>query len=185
MAVAAPPESLLGNYYRVDAVLAARFYGRSNVWIPVIGPKHTDAEHIEFPWPHWHIDWRFAPSWLWSLVQPYQRFDRESGKLVYTPNRYYGVPIQCPDTHGNKVAVRGPEKRRMKMKRELGDYPTRLAKWLPSLQEELRARNCAALVDGRCPHRGIPVSAMKRDGDIFTCPGHGLRWNAITGELVA
>ena len=28
------------------------------------------------------------------------------------------------------------------------------------------------------------IGNFYRDGDVVTCPGHGLRWNVKTGELV-
>lgn len=159
----------IGRYYRVPAVLVEEWWGFRGGWIPVIGPMHEDAEIVNFPWQHFHIDWSFAPRELWKL---------------WGNNRYQGEhfahPIQCPDTLGHKVIQRGPELRLMKCKRDAGRFPIDIGmkRWLPKLQAKFA---CAKLVNGVCPHRGIPVSAMHRDGDILTCPGHGLQWNAVTG----
>jgi hypothetical protein len=157
-----------GRFHLVPAVRVTEWRGLRDCWIPVMGPKHEDAEHVKFPWPHFHVDWRYVPQRVWN------RFWSNTG-------RHYGMPIQCPDMRGNKVIAEGPTLRRFTLKRDGGAYPIKSATWRKSLGESM---GCQKLMNGLCPHRGIPVSAMQRDGDILTCPGHGLRWHAITGELV-
>jgi hypothetical protein len=159
---------VLGKFYRVPAVLVSKWW-EFHGWLPVIGPKHEDAEFVNFPWEHFHIDWRFAPERVWRSHIDWP-----------TEGSHFGSPIQCPDRRGERIILQGPELRRMKYKRAPGPFPVKRAKWLPAMQERFA---CAKLVNGACPHRGIPVSAMHRDGDVLTCPGHGLRWNAVTGEL--
>jgi hypothetical protein len=160
---------IVGNYYRVSAVLAINWHGYRYIWLPVIGPKHEDAELINFPWQHYHLDWRFVSHRVFDWIAS-----------VRGPSFVYASPIQCPDAHGNKGIAEGPVLKRMKCKRELPPFPTKAVenRWLPKLSAKYA---CAKLVNGACPHRGIPVEAMIRDGDILTCPGHGLRWNAVTG----
>jgi len=159
----------VGRIYRVPAVLVTGWWHYRG-WLPVIGPMHEDAEFLNFPWPHFHVDWRFAPEAVW-----------ESHRDFPNQGSHFAMPIQCPDKRGNQVIVRGPELRRMKCKRAPGRFPVERAneRWLPALRAKFA---CAKLINGTCPHRGIPVSAMYRDGDILTCPGHGLQWNALTGE---
>lgn len=163
---------VIGRRYLVQAVLANSFYGLKNIWIPVIGPRHEDAEVIRFPHLHWHIDWRFASQRLYRMVH-----FRPSG----TP---YGIVLSCPDAVGDKVVIEGPILRRMVCKRDLVQYPHSYATWGNALREHMRQRGCDALVNGKCPHRGIPAEAMIRDGDVLTCPGHGLRFSATTGALL-
>jgi hypothetical protein len=157
---------IVGKYYQVPAVYARDWWGFDG-WIPVVGPMHEDAEIVNFPWQHFHIDWRFAPRRL---------FDFTAG--VRGPQFVYASPIQCPDKRGTRVIEEGPILKRMKYKRELLPFPRVPNSWMPVLAEKYA---CAKLINGVCPHRGIPVSAMHRDGDVLTCPGHGLQWNAITG----
>jgi hypothetical protein len=154
-------------------VLAIDWRGYRNVWLPVIGPKHEDQEFINFPWQHYHLDWRFVPSRIFDFIAS-----------VRGPSLVYASPIQCPNTYGEKVIAEGPVLKRMKCKRELPSFPIAAVEkaWLPRLTAKYA---CAKLTNGVCPHRGIPVEAMIRDGDILTCPGHGLRWNAITGLPVS
>jgi hypothetical protein len=158
----------IGKFYRVPAVLVAEWH-RFRGWLPVIGPMHEDSEIIGFPWQHFHCDWRFMPHKLFEGLS-YPR----------GPEFVYSWPIQCPDGRGDRVILEGPTLKLMKCKRELPSFP-RVAK--DAWPEKLRTKYaCARLINGHCPHRGIPVSAMRRDGDILECPGHGLRWNALTGE---
>jgi hypothetical protein len=159
----------LGKFYEVPAVLVNVWNGFRG-WIPVIGPKHEDAEIVGFPYTHFHIDWLFASA---------RTFNNACRSM--DQSYVYGSVVQCPDSFGRAVIEEGPTPRRMKYKRELPEYPVNKAKWIPALEKEF---SCAKLVAGKCPHRGIPVAAMLREGDVLTCPGHGLRFNAITGELM-
>ena len=161
----------VGKFYMVPAVRVVDWHGCKNEWIAVIGPKHEDAEIIGFKWQHFHIDWRFAPRRV---------FDRMAS--IMGGAYVHAYPIQDPDGRGDKAILEGPVLRRLKCKRELsGPFPRAAARWIPALEEKFA---CARLVNGLCPHRGIPVSAMHRDGDVLTCPGHGLRWSATNGELI-
>ena len=158
---------ILGKYYQVPAVRVDNWHGFEG-WLPVVGPKHEDAEIIKFPWEHFHIDWRFAARSLFDYIAS---FRGASYVLAW--------PVQCPDTRGERVIQEGPILKRMTYKRETPQFPPRPStSWAPVLAQKYA---CAKLINGVCPHRGIPVSAMHREGDILTCPGHGLQWNAITG----
>lgn len=159
----------LGKYYRVPSVMVNDWWGFVG-WMPVIGPMHEDAEIVNFPWQHFHIDWRFAPTLLWD------RFENRRA-----PGGHFAWPIQHPNNDGTQCIVAGPEPRRMKYKRDPGMFPQAQVGWQKLLAEKFA---CAKLVNGTCPHRGIPVSAMHREGDILTCPGHGLKWHAVTGLAV-
>lgn len=158
-----------GKFYKVPAVRVREWNGFRG-WVPVIGPKHDDAEIVNFPWPHFHIDWRFVSTRLF-----------EARSVLRGQSFLYGMPISCPDTYGRKVIEEGPTLKRMKYKHRLPPYPTSCAPWLAALEKKYA---CSKLTKGLCPHRLIPVSAMIRDGDVLTCPGHGLRWHAVTGELI-
>lgn len=165
----------LGRYYKVPAVLVDDWRGFTG-WIPVIGPMHEDAQIIGFPYPHFHIDWRFA------RLDIYQSSHRRDSFSLRSDERFvYNWTVQCPNRHGERVILRGPEPRYMRFKRELPRFPHEAASWMSKLTETYA---CAKLIDGVCPHRGIPVSAMIRNGDVLTCPGHGLKWHAITGEAI-
>jgi hypothetical protein len=157
---------IIGKFYQVPAVRVLDWHGFEG-WLPVIGPKHEDKEIVGFPWEHFHLDWRFVPRRV---------FDWIAG--IRGPQYVYASPIQCPNMRGERVIDEGPILKRMTYKRELPPFPRAPTSWVPVLAKKYA---CAKLINGVCPHRGIPVSAMHRDGDILTCPGHGLQWNAITG----
>lgn len=165
-----PDNPIVGKFYAVPAVRVTT-WNSFRGWLPVVGPKHEDADFINFPWSHFHIDWRFAPGRMLVYCGGWRGQDHA---LAW--------PVQCPDSYGKQVILEA-SLRRMKCKREAIRFPVERAeeKWLPALRDKYA---CAKLIKGVCPHRGIPVSAMHRDGDVLTCPGHGLSWHAITGELV-
>lgn len=158
---------IIGKLYEVAAIEVRNWYGLDG-FIPIVGPEHQDVEFINFPWDHWHIDWRFASQ---KIVR---HFD-------YRPlNHLYAYVVMRVGTNGIPIAFGEPVIKRMTCKREWPEYPWQQANWLPDLTRQFR---CAKIVNGVCPHRGIPVSAMHREGDVLTCPGHGLQWNAVTGLL--
>ena len=159
---------IIDQFYKVPAIRVTEWHGHKG-WLPVIGPMHEDAEFVNFPWPHFHVDWRFVSWQLWRRLSD-----------VPARNHHFGRPVQCPDRHGNRVILEGPTLKRMTYKRDPGHFPRECARWIEPLEQSLA---CAKLINGLCPHRGIPVSAMHREGDILTCPGHGLQWNAVTGLI--
>lgn len=51
---------IIGKRYRVPAVLVAGWLSARhgfNGWLPITGPMHEDAEIINFPHLHYHVDW--------------------------------------------------------------------------------------------------------------------------------
>lgn len=167
-------EAVIGKYYSVPAVKVISWHGFKG-WLPIIGPKHEDAEIVGFPWEHYHIDWRFAPKSVFQYLCGHRA----------GPGYVYAYPIQTPDGRGNPSLVGGPETRRMLCKRELPQFPIVGERGTGAWVHKLREAFCgASITKGVCPHRGIPVSAMIREGDVLTCPGHGLQFNATTGEAL-
>ncbi len=161
---------VIGRYYPIPTV-RGRVYDYLHDW-PVMGPEHEDAEFINFPHQHYHIDWRFVPGRLfnaldggWISVVALPLMGKSSGGLGPNPD---GLP--------------NPVMRRLKCKRELPAYPGEKATWLPRLEEKYQ--DCR-LKTPICPHRGIALDNLPCNEDgVVTCPGHGLRWNIKTGELV-
>lgn len=39
-------------------------------------------------------------------------------------------------------------------------------------------------LDGRCPHRGGPMTEGKLEGRTLRCPWHGFRFDVASGEVV-
>lgn len=154
----------VGRFYRVPCVLTEKHSWLGSGWQPVIGPMHSDAGVVNFPYNHWHIDLRFVPK-----------------KVRYLPEFLIGTPIMKDDLYGSPVVTAGPEPRLKKCQRPMPVYPIHRARWIPALEAEYTQVRMKNMV---CPHRGLPLHGCPQDGDIVTCPGHGLRWNVKTGELV-
>lgn len=153
----------VGQFYRVPCV-RGKYYSVVDDW-PVIGPQHEDAEFVGFRWQHYHIDWRFVPQ---------HRFQPIGFRL--------GAPLMTSDLI-NPGGLPAPILRRRKMQRVLPDFlQARMARWFPKLQDAYA--ECKLKPGLICPHRGIPLTGVHQEGDVVTCPGHGLRWNVKTGELV-
>lgn len=174
----APP--IVGQIYLVPTVRYVYFDILAD-W-PVIGPKHNDTEILDFPWPHYHVDARFVPASL--------------ERRIVDPDSYLNVNLDA-------VVGHAPLRRRTDFRRdEIEPHP----------QPVLRPRQCRRadtryqwgdrapiqrlraafwnkrLVDtpcGRvCPHKGAPVDSLVPVAGVITCPLHGLRFNAETGEAV-
>lgn len=171
----------IGKFYMVQSVYAERWFEKFTGWVPVIGPKHEDAELINFPAEHWHVDWRFAGEHLVSalLKLRFNILEQCDQRLLYA------YPVQefeqgMGGRNGRKI-VKEIGLRRMKCKREWPDFPRDRAVWQPRLMREFA---CTKMKNMRCPHRGIPLDTVPAVDGVITCPGHGLRWNITTGELV-
>jgi hypothetical protein len=178
----------IGKRYSVPCVKTVKNHKWDRLWrgewIPVIGPEHQDAEIIGFPWKHWHVDWRFASEGVFKRTVR-QKFGFQDSGIVfnYVLQRF---PVQQENDgtkyetdeafHLGEVAVR-----RVTCKRAMPAYPYKLATWLPKLATACAGMRMKNMV---CPHRGMPLKGCPLNGDVVTCPGHGLRWNVKTGELV-
>lgn len=169
-----------GRFYLVPVVRRYPWHGRVDDW-PVIGPKHDDREHFNFPDVHYHLDPRFLTS---AQEQFVRRQGARVGRSSYTPgaagdaveyavsgyplsNRDWQLPPGRPELVRRRCRRASytfgmfPERRVQSMRAALGDpaEPIRLA-------------------DGRllCPHRKVDLSQFPPDeSGIVTCPLHGLR----------
>lgn len=169
----------IGKVYDVPCVYADNWINLYTGWIPVIGPMHEDAEHVNFPYEHWHIDWRFFSKRMFDKVIMPAHVLLPKYK---TPEQYlYAWPVQQKDLNGRAIVARPVEQRRMTCKRTFPEFPRHAAKWIPELE---CAYAGSQMKNMRCPHRGIPLDGLSVMDDVVTCPAHGLRWNVKTGALV-
>lgn len=132
-------------------------------WIPITGPRHSDSDYIGFNPMHFHFDHQFLS----------ERFRKE---LVHWMNP---EPLTYVAEHYDKAVgiVHWP----LVCVRHVKSYP-RLS-FSSALEHGYRNK---AVTCGKCPHRGLPLSSLPREPgtDIVTCPGHGLRWDLNTGDMV-
>lgn len=154
---------VVGRYYLVNTVTQK---DRGNV-IPIHGPLHNDSEIINFPYDHWHIDWRFVNSRM------YQEYVRLGGGFLMP----WAWPIN--EEYTDQTIT----KRRMKCKRQFGQYmPPERIPWLRSLEEKYRNLKMKNFI---CPHKGIPCNSTPAVDGVVICRGHGLAFSVATGELVS
>jgi len=82
------------------------------------------------------------------------------------------------------VLDRKPELKRRKCLREMPDFPPTPDHRWPILELH-QSRTCNKLKPGNvCPHRGTDLTPFEKPDGTAICPGHGLRWNLKTGELM-
>lgn len=168
----------IGKFYRVPAIKTLRKSHWYGMWMPIIGPLHRDIEILKFPPEHWHVDWRFAPERALKLCRYKQPYSEVVQVLAYDHCDWMPADQKYPQIEG------GVEMKRMRCKRAWPQYPHTLIQrhWGPALEKAFS--ECKLKPGLICPHRGISLEGAHREGDVVTCPGHGLRWNVKTGELV-
>lgn len=158
-------EYMIGQYYTVPTVCGLMWTIEAD-W-PVIGPLHEDAKLFDFPLLHYHVDWRFVNKQL------YNRAQRE----CFIPLSHY--PLHERD--GKPLPP--PVNKRLKCKRPFPKFADMAARErFATLEKEYaKCRLKAGLI---CPHRGISLGSLPAVDGVVQCPGHGLRWNIETGQLV-
>jgi hypothetical protein len=146
---------------------------RSDMWWPVIGPKHTDLEFFNFRNPHYHVDPRFLSKRHWRRL-----WDRpDGGKLLDV----LGRPLSwssLPD------GPREPELRQMRCTRDVIEYPVRAAtsQGVCELNNKYAGHQCVKGKRGWvCPHRKVSLGSVKPIDGVVTCFLHGLRIDVETG----
>lgn len=150
--------------------MAKRFWG--SYWVPVIGTAHIDPD-LKFPHRHLHIDWRFAPI---QMVGGCSRngYGSPHGSVVFNTGTDDGAPVLTGD-----IVMR-----RMRCQRPMYDFPIMQADHWAAFEAGQRKR-CARLIDGHiCPHRGIDLKPFQAADGTAVCPGHGLRWDLKTGNML-
>lgn len=166
-----PP--VAGRFYMVPAV-QFNWLGKFALW-PVLGPLHTDADILNFPSPHYHVDARFVSK---SLAR---RVSSHGGDAAALAQRF---PLAQRRYDSAEVPRGRPALHRMKC--QTSEFPyhfhaqpviSTLRTAYGDLSPSKRAEPIR-LADGRilCPHRKVDLSAFKPDDEgVVTCPLHGLR----------
>lgn len=175
----APP--VVGQFYLVPTV-RHHWYDSLGVW-PVMGPKHEDAEHLQFDREHYHLDLRFlSPHTERKLLQragdaaEFRGVTGRGSKLAYIcaanpvtqewadeplPKPIY-LPKRC---YRNEHAYPLP--------RSVGGRNPGFR----NLHAAFAGRRCGRDAGGRliCPHKGFALDSLVPDehGRVV-CPLHGL-----------
>jgi len=168
----------VGEFYIVPCIKVPtdiRGY-KTGKFCPIIGSLHSDAI-LNFPYDHYHYDQRFIPraeyrkhppsEWAASAVMRYlTEWDAGYSTKGEMDTRWRGLPIQF---------------RKFKCYRQMPTYP-----FVPDRIEQLeKVMQDHKMCDRICPHKGVSLAGILVDvNDEIVCPGHGLRWNIETGELI-
>ena len=148
----------VGVEYLVPTALSG---GRSKWgWLPVIGAEHEDREIIGNGAMHFHVDWRFAPEELYEAA--------------VRGHRHYGGEFEAV-----LVGWEAGESMMVKCLREYRRFPREHAFWI----EKLERKHADSVLGEVCPHRGFPMRGCRVAGGVIECPGHGLRWDVLSGRL--
>jgi ferredoxin len=163
----------IGKRYMVPCVRLTKFFSAWGIgeYVPVLLAKHEDTEIVNFPWQHYHIDWRFVGEREFKYVAD-NRIGN-SGVYGLVVSEQHAVCHEEPPVYRRKVC-----------KREMPDWPHHIAKWAEALDAEYADKKLTAC--GKCPHRGVDLSTIEpRILDlgkttmkcVKVCPGHGLVWD--------
>lgn len=146
---------------------------------PVIGAPHSDAEFLDFPEEHYHIDGRFLAPRVWQQLENlFQSSERAVAARPYMLYTYKNEKFP----QGNVIAWRKRQFHRH------FDYPFKDAR-TKQFRRLWRAFEGAHVVQGEygweCPHRRAPLYNIIPDAKgRIVCPLHGLCWDAKTGANV-
>lgn len=190
---------IVGRFYLVPCV---RYWYRGRVaWWPVMGPKHEDAEHLNFTQVHYHLDRRFmSPKWFHtprfvkSEIWPLGRMKGDPhfcGDTIIAarPLGEFGAGTgHCPGADGGGP-LPAPVLRRRKCYISDVGFPelSRSGETFLRFHRAFEGRACKRDAEGHlvCPHKGARLSSLVPDkaGRVI-CPLHGLMINVETGRVV-
>lgn len=159
----------VGEYYRVrfvTTVHAARPW--HGVDIPVLGELHEDGETIGFPWPHYHVDWRFMPQ---SFIDDVSRglseeFRSHPAKRPPYKNALLGLVVL------NDHVTGAPVRRVLACQRARHEAWDDNAHWLPRLE---RAYSGSRLRVRRVEKEARALPDMREGGEVGPDDPTGLR----------
>jgi len=149
-------------------------------YVPVNGDWHDDPE-LGADFIHLHYDWRFIPKNRFdniSRAAAINLFWMGRADAIFLVNQQIEWrPLKC-----YRLTVEEPVNLTTNRSAWSRTNPDIHDRWQNFEQRyaETRLPSCRI-----CPHRGFDLRHIPpdEDGNIL-CPGHWLKWNAQTGELV-
>lgn len=156
-----------GKFYRVDMIKAQWNQINKPIWVPVIGPSHSEhkSSYIE----HIHVDERFIPEKLLSMLyKDYTYVNRKENIVVCRTDPKF---------------IFGKKEKVLKCFREV-NYDIQTSSRLQFYKsEEIEVKqlnlNCKI-----CPHRGGDMTYIKPINGVLVCPLHLSRWCSETGKYL-
>ena len=167
-----PP--VIGKRYLVPTV-RYKWHGVERDW-PVIGPKHTDGEHLNFHYQHYHVDGRFITPAMLAARWLHETVDHAVGKSPLMWMNYETTPMG-PTPHPEAVL-------KVRVCRRETEYAYGDIDVIKKMRVAFKDSPLVQTKCGRvCPHKGAPVDSLKPDErGVITCPLHGLRFDFKTGK---
>jgi len=142
---------------------------------PVLTPMHEDGDLLNFPYMHYHYDRRFIPP------EEYQKH------LFYWDSLAVSVILESrvgtqSDRRVSDAWLNLPiHWFRRKCYRQMPEM--QLPDESPIARRLIAAHADCELRDRVCPHKGVSLMGIPvNDRGQIVCPGHGLKWNAVTGK---
>jgi len=181
----APP--IIGQRYLVPTV-NYEWCGLFSAW-PVMGPKHSDIEHLHFGWEHYHIDIRFITR------KQAAKMNRQYDWLGAKMKGPLTAPVALAAATAPLHKVGGPPLpesiyRRRTCVQPWHAYPINHAIEHPrfaAMHAAYSGRRCARNAAGLliCPHKGFALDTLIPDerGRVV-CPLHGLIIDVRAGVVV-
>lgn len=180
--ITSPP--VIGRYYLVPTI-AFPYDGTTQDW-PVIGIKHTDADHLKFPDQHYHFDFRFFPKRTWDRFSGYSREGLTSFVTnIEAPHARVLSEFHHKQRHHPDLPEM-PVYKRLRCRRDFSFLTVGRFAHFAELHKAYAGRPAIRTEVGFvCPHRLAPLSGLKaNDAGTIQCPLHGLCFNSVTGEAV-
>ena len=172
-----------GRQYLTTCIRAAINSITPPDWLPVIGQPHDDAKYIGFKPVHVHLDWRFLDAEQRESIRSMGENAVHDAVIVVTYPEGTGMELKLKDALADD-SIPNHSFIRTLFKTYQGPfpaYPSRQPYWMPALSKAYRDSRMGN--DHICPHRGADLSGVDPDEHgVITCPLHGLRWCAKTGE---
>ena len=161
-------------------------------WLPILGTVHNDREHVGADFSHAHVDYRFLnhgirQSLERDLREPSNRL-RAHHVFAVTLSHVWPHEATEPLSLDNPDLATVPTADWLRINPRIYQgpyppYPHHIAPWDQALSNAFTGIRLTA--DKICPHQKVDLSGIMPDqNDIITCPLHGLRWYAKTGEIV-
>lgn len=182
-----PDELTVGELYERPCV-RGQWVSSRPTWIPVIGTVHQDDGPVNANFEHIHVDYRFLSPTMLEEAKP-----DEKSAPIFDIHVVHSLPISnvWPEGADGPISLDKPQIGEIAVETWLrkrpcayqGPYPEYPGHFVPWVKELHRIYRTATLVDGKCPHQGTDLTGIEPDRQgVITCPLHGLRWWAKTGQ---
>ncbi len=163
---------VIGNFYEVDCT---NLNGTLNVDIPILNSPHNDSEITDQKFDHTHVDYRFICDVDLERVGNHYK--------CFEPHGHFSRQVSIPALIASNINI---YKKRLQCLRHFCVENDNSHVFKVGTVQKLAEKNKYSLnMESKiCPHHGTNLKSCKVIDGVITCPAHGLRFSAKTGELV-